>query len=225
MASSWLSSKVTVTSSSLYAGFLISFLGSLPPGTTNIILVEIAGADGLYAAAMFALGGVLAELICVKLCLMIMRRAMHLSIVAKSIQWLSLIFLALLAIAYFILSFHDAAADDVSTLFSRPGSPFPAGFFMMLINPVQLPFWLGWTTIVVGRKSVNFHSHDELFYLSGIALGSLLASALFIFVGHLIASFLASHRTPIRFMLAFTFTMMTLLQARRMWRGRVKIGT
>lgn len=221
MASSWLLSKVTPTSSSLYAGFLISFLGSLPPGTVNIILVEMAGADGLYAAAAFALGGVLAELICVKVCLMIMRRAMQFGVVTRSIRWLSLILLASLAISYFILSFRDAPTAEPSTLFSRAGSPFFVGFFMMVINPVQLPFWLGWTTIAVDRKALNVHSNDELFYLSGIALGSLLACALFIFIGRLISLFLVSHQTPIRFILAVTFTMMVLLQARKMWRGRV----
>jgi threonine/homoserine/homoserine lactone efflux protein len=205
--------KLNKTLSLLYAGFLISFVGSLPPGTTNLILIDIAGGNTVNAIS-FAIGCFVAELLCVKFCLMIIHGAYRLRFLQKIIQWLSLALLILLSFASFMIStsFLSAAA---AILLPDSKSPFVIGFLIMIFNPVQIPFWTGWTLIVVERRSATLDFSEQLMYLLGIGVGSLLASAAFIFAGDYLSGFLQRHQQVLHFILGCTFGVMAIIQAKR----------
>jgi threonine/homoserine/homoserine lactone efflux protein len=209
--------RVSSTSSCLYAGFLISFIGSLPPGTTNIIMINVAGAGHLSRAVSFALGCLVAEVICVKLCLTLIHGAFRYQSLERMIQWLSLAMLAFLSIASFTLG-ASGYSGNLASFFPNDQSPFVIGFLMMALNPVQIPFWLGWTLIVFERSPATFHSQGQHLYLAGIAAGSLLASALFIFLGRALSVFLIEHQQIIHFILGFAFGAMALMQVKKIFR-------
>jgi threonine/homoserine/homoserine lactone efflux protein len=46
-----------------FTGMLVSFLGSLPLGTLNIAAMQISVSDGIYAAILFSVGSLTAEII------------------------------------------------------------------------------------------------------------------------------------------------------------------
>lgn len=205
------------------AGFLISFVGSLPPGTTNIVMIEMAGAGNIGMAISLALGCFVAELLCVKLCLMIIHGAFKFLFLERIIQWLSLALLVLLSIASFIASSNDYV-PDLNILLPDDQSPFIIGFVMMIFNPVQIPFWLGWTLVVMERRSSTFLFGDQVLYLTGIGVGSLLASGLFIFIGDILSPFFIEHRRAIHFILGCTFGVLVAMQVRRMSGAKKVVG-
>ena len=210
-------SSLNLTNHSLLlTGFLISFLGSLPPGTTNIILIDIAGTDHITDAILFSLGCFLAELVCVKLCLSMIHGAFKYLFLEKFIHWLSLAFLILLSVASFMASSSSHAGNAVDLLPDH--SPFFIGFVMMIFNPVQIPFWLSWTVIVLERRTSTLQSTDEVLYLVGIGVGSLLASALFIVAGQLLSAFFLEHQRVIHFVLGCAFAGMAVMQVWRRYR-------
>jgi threonine/homoserine/homoserine lactone efflux protein len=211
--------KSISASSVFYTGFIISFLGSLPPGTVNIITIEIAGTDGYYSALSFAAGCAIAELICVKACLLLMVKVVRLSFFTRTVQWLSFLVMATLSFTSFRTVFNETTINPIHLLNDNISSLFIAGLIMMIINPVQVPFWLGWTTILVERKIPLHQSAESLNYIMGIALGSLIASALFIGMGQLLSPLLIKKQSFFHFLFGCTFAAMAILQ---LWRIRTK---
>ncbi len=164
--------------------FLLSFLGSLPPGTTNLMTVQLVGSSGIVVAILFSLGCLLAELVAVSASVFLVDRMLRFKGVARLLQWISLFVLLALAIFSFIAAGSESSGD-----FSPAwdgSSPLIVGFVMMLINPVQLPFWLGWTTVLVGKRVLRTAGFHYVLYVAGSALGSLAASACFIVLGKLL---------------------------------------
>jgi threonine/homoserine/homoserine lactone efflux protein len=203
--------------SPFYAGFVISFLGSLPPGTVNVLLVQIAGSQHFSSACWFALGSVMAELVCVKVCLTLMNKVMKLSIITRLLQWLSLLVLVVLAIVSFIRFSTDEISFGVTSVFHGK-SPLLWGFVFMIINPVQIPFWMGWTSVLFENKILTLNAKEDHFYMIGIGSGSVLASVLFIAAGHSISFWLFTHQRLVHFLFGCLFITMALLQARKMIR-------
>jgi threonine/homoserine/homoserine lactone efflux protein len=77
----------------LFWGFIVSFLGSLPPGTTNVLEVQLAATRGYEVATWFATGCMIAEVLCVSLCLLIMDRINESPKLMRSLEWVSLLVL------------------------------------------------------------------------------------------------------------------------------------
>jgi threonine/homoserine/homoserine lactone efflux protein len=165
----------------LFWGFLVSFLGSLPPGTTNILMVQLATTRGYEISSWFAVGCALSEILCVALCLTVVDRIAKSGALIKSLEWMSL-----LVIVWIVASSFATIKDPTKTFVPLLLSPFLSGVILMAINPVQLPFWAGWTTILIKRGRLTPSRRNHTLYMIGIAIGSLLASALFIICGHLI---------------------------------------
>jgi len=212
-------SKSISAPSVFYTGFLISFLGSLPPGTTNVLTMEIAGVGNYSSALFFALGCAMAELICVKACLLLMMKIVRLSFFIRTIQWVSFIFMATLSFASFRSSLSETTVNPIHLFNDHTGSSFVAGFIVMIVNPVQVPFWLGWTTILIERKIPLHQTMESFYYLIGVALGSLVASVLFILMGQLLTPLLIKNQSLFHFLFGCTFAVMAVLQ---LWRIRTK---
>jgi len=160
---------------------LASFLGSLPPGTTNILTIQLTAIEGAFTALLFSLGCMVAEMVYVFVCLALMDRLLRFANVLSSLQWISLAVLILLSIA----SFVSASSNQIITAISASTgkSPFLFGFLLMIINPVQAPFWLGWTTLLVEKKMLRPQVSHYALYIFGVCFGSFIANVLFIACG------------------------------------------
>jgi len=193
-------------------GFLISFLGSLPPGTTNVLTVQLAATKGYDTAIWFSLGCMIAEVICVSVCVAVMDRLRNLPAVMKSLQWLSLLLILWLVVSLFI-------KPEVPIPHTLPAIVF--GFLLMIINPVQLPFWFGWTTILIERKILKVNSSASVQYIIGIALGSIAASAIFIAGGHAITGWMSGKEKLIQWTFGSAFLVIAIIQITKILRPKV----
>lgn len=205
----------------LASAILISFVGSLPPGTVNVVTLQLAISDGYSTAFWFAAGCLIAEMLYVGISLAIMDRIIKIGILLKMLQWLSLIILIALAIASFAAGAQHIPARNV--LISHTLSPFFFGFLLMAVNPVQIPFWYGWSTILFARKILMPNALHYALYIAGAGLGSLMASLLFIFGGQFIfASFPVTQKT-FHWVIGGFFTLAVFLQARKMLQRKPQI--
>ena len=184
-------------------GFVVSFLGSLPPGTTNILMVQLAATKGYDVATWFAVGCMIAEVVCVTVCVLIMDKISQSTRFVKSLEWLSLIVIVWLIVSTF---------TKTETVIPPLMSPLFFGFVLMILNPVQLPFWFGWTTILAQRKILTPTRKNNINYIAGIAIGSILASALFIAGGHLITSWIVGKEKMIQRIFGSLFVVIALIQ-------------
>src|SRR5690348_12826256 len=83
-------------------GMLVSFLGSLPPGTMNIAATQITAQQGPKAGFMYAIGSMLAEVTVVRLALAGMKRIIRQHRLFYFLEWLTAILLFTMAIACFV---------------------------------------------------------------------------------------------------------------------------
>jgi threonine/homoserine/homoserine lactone efflux protein len=192
-------------------GFAISFLGSLPLGTGNVLLVQLAASDGISAAVWFSAGCLLAELIYVWLSLRLVNLIPTSGSLSKVLRWVSVVIVACLAVASFASAISDL--PPINVLLPGESSPFIFGFMLMAINPVQGPFWFGWSTVLFERKVLTPVPLNFALYITGTGLGSIAADVLFILTGHLIFTWFPGGRSTIHLVIGVMYAVTALYLA------------
>jgi len=186
----------------------ISFIGSLPPGTTNVLTIQLAASEGKLTAAFFALGCFVVEILYVAFSLYVIVRLLRYERLIKYLQWISLAILLSLAFVSFMAILNDSSSNVIKIISGY--SPFVFGFILMIINPLQIPFWLGWNSILLEKKMLQFKWSHYIFYILGAGAGSLLASFMFIFAGNWVFSFVTQQH--FYYIIAIIFLITALLQ-------------
>jgi threonine/homoserine/homoserine lactone efflux protein len=202
----------------LFTGMFISFLGSLPLGTLNVAVMQISITDGIYPAAMFAAGALLAEVVYVRLSLFAMdwvRKQHKLFII---LEWLTLLIVLALAISSFFAAAHPKVQKNV--ILSSTLHRFWLGLLMSAINPVQIPFWFGWSTVLFTKKILLPKNSHYNFYITGIALGTLLGSCVFIFGGNLVGAKLNNNQHILNWIIGGIFLLTAIIQVIKMVRKK-----
>ena len=192
-------------------GLLISFLGSLPLGTLNIAAMQIAISDTILSAVLFSLGSLTAEVVYVRLSLIAMDWVRRQHKLFKILEWVTLGIVVLLAISSFYAAMHPSA-DNKNPVLSSSLHPFLLGFVMSALNPVQIPFWFGWSTVLFTKKILlPKNSHYNL-YIIGIGLGTLIGNSLFIFGGKLIADKINNNQHILNWIIGGIFAVTAIIQ-------------
>ena len=196
------------------AGLLISFAGSLPLGMLNVAALQLSVSDGYRAAFWFVGGCTVVEMIYVWLSLLLMDRIMRHARVLKALKWVSLFLLLALSVNAFVVA--SKGGGNVPSLLEETGlHPFLAGIMLMSVNPVQIPFWFGWNTILYSRNILLSRRSHYTVYPFGVGLGSLLGSAVFIFGGQMLFGLLKDRQNILNWALGFLFLLFAIMQLRK----------
>ena len=193
-----------------FTGMLISFLGSLPLGTLNVAAMQIAISDGIYPAILFSSGSLLAEMIYVRLSLIAMDWIRKQQRLFKILEWATLAIVVALAVSSFYAAIHPKVHKNV--ILSSTVNRFLLGFGMCAINPVQIPFWFGWSTVLYTKKVLlPKNSHYNL-YILGIGIGTLFGNFVFIFGGRLIAQKINANEGVLNWIIGGIFALTAVIQ-------------
>ena len=163
---------------------LISFLGSLPLGTSNVTITHLTVREGWQAAAWFAFGATLIEVVYVRIAMMAMKWILKQQKLFRFFEWLTLTLILLLAIGSIRAAI--AMSGFGSVLPAKLGSPFLLGIIISATNPLHVTFWFGWSTILLDKKILLPDNRNYNLYIAGIGLGSILGYAVFAFGGTLL---------------------------------------
>lgn len=197
-----------------FTGMLISFLGSLPLGTLNIAAMQIAISEGYHPAILFSLGSLTAEMVYVRLSLIAMDWVRKQQKLFKVLEWLTLAIVVALAISSFYAAIHPKVHKNI--FLSSPLNKFVLGLVMCAVNPVQIPFWFGWSTVLFTKKVLlPKNSHYNL-YILGIGIGTLLGNFVFIFGGKLIADKINANEHILSWIIGFIFSITAIIQIWKM---------
>ena len=194
-------------------GMLISFLGSLPLGTLNVAAMQIAITEGYTKAILFSLGSLLVEMVYVRLSLVGMDWIRKQEKIFKILEWITLAIVVALAVSSFYAALHPKTGKNIILSSTLP--KFALGATMCAVNPVQIPFWFGWSTVLFTKKVLlPKNSHYNL-YIIGIGLGTFIGNCVFIFGGQLVAGKLNSNQQILSWVIGGIFAITALIQT---WR-------
>ncbi|MCB0715708.1 MAG: LysE family transporter [Chitinophagaceae bacterium] len=201
-----------------FVGMLVSFLGSLPLGTLNIAAMQISITDGVLAAMLFSAGSLLAEIVYVRISLVAMDWIRKQEKILKALEWVTFFIVLALAIASFYAAMHPSVNKNV--LLDSPMPKFLLGLTMSAVNPVQIPFWFGWSTVLFTKKILLPKKNHYNIYICGIGIGTFIGNCVFIFGGLLIANKISNNQDILSWVIGGIFALTALIQLFRILRKK-----
>jgi len=170
--------------------------------------MQISAMDGIAPGIYFSLGALLVEVIYVRISLVAMNWVRKSKKILQLLDWLTILVIAALAVSSFV-----AAADpyvDKNVILSNNIHRFWLGVMMSAVNPVQIPFWFGWSTVLFTKKILEVkHSHFNT-YILGIGVGTFIANLIFIIGGRLLVDHLNTKQYVLNYIIGSIFALTAL---------------
>ena len=180
------------------SALLISFAGSLPIGTLNVSITNLVINKNIAGAILFGIGAILVEVALVRIALVVVRRLegmTRLEGIPRLLQGFRMI--ACIVIFLFAFLSLDAAWHMQKAGVAIPftgDAPFVSGLVLSLLNPLHLPFWMGWTAMLRTKGLLADTRKDYNLYVPAIGTGTTLAFLSYGIAGHLLILFLQKNQ-------------------------------
>ncbi len=166
--------------STFLIGSIFSFMGSIPPGTINISVMQYSIAQKSRAAFYFILAALLVELIYASLTIKFQIFLSTHTLFTENFQIIS-------ALAMLILGTVNLSSRSKIKRFEKEQEliGFKKGFLIAIANPLTIPFWLAVTAYLQNNKMILIHTFSGFSaYVIGIATGTFLLLFLVRSVGY-----------------------------------------
>ena len=200
-------------------GLVISFLGSLPLGTLNVAAMQIGIQESIKNAIYFSLGSLLVEMIYVRISLLGVDWIRKQEKLMMAMEWFTLIIIIALAVGSFVAASKEGGTAK-NVLLQNNMHRFLLGMFMCAINPVQIPFWFGWSTVLFTKKILQpLNAHYNI-YIIGIGLGTLAGNCVFIFGGKWLVQRISNSQQYLNWIIGGIFALTALIQIIKMLRHK-----
>ncbi len=196
-------------------GLMISFLGSLPLGTLNVAAMQIGIQESIKEAIYFSFGSLLVEMVYVRISLVGIDWVRKQDKLMKAMEWVTLFIIIALAVGSFIAA-AKGNGETKNVLLQNNMHRFLLGMLMCAINPVQIPFWFGWSTVLFTKKILE-PKHDQYnSYIFGIGLGTLAGNCVFIFGGKWMVQRIANSQQYLNWVIGGIFAITAIIQLIKM---------
>lgn len=199
-------------------GLFISFLGALPLGTLNVAAMQISVSDGITPAIYFSMGALLVEIVYVRVSLVAMDWVRKQKTLFRWLEWITLLIVVALAVSSFIAATDPKVEKNI--ILSNTVHRFWLGVMMSAINPVQIPFWFGWSTVLFTKKILLPRNNYYNVYIAGIGTGTFIGNGLFIFGGQLLVEKLNRNQNILHWIIGGIFALTALIQIWKMIRHK-----
>ena len=203
-----------------FIGMLISFLGSLPLATMNVAAIQISISDGINSAILFSLGSLTVEMIYVRISVVAISWIQRQKKLFAILEYATLVIILALAASSFYAALNPEEQKNVVLSSTLP--KFLLGALMCALSPGQIPFWLGWSTVLFAKKILLPRNDNYNSYILGIGIGTFAGNLLFIYGGKLIADNISRNQHIVSWIIGGIFLVTAILQAWQMWSRRKK---
>ena len=199
-------------------GLGISFIGTLPLGVLNLTALKLSVTVSEKAALMFSVGALIVEMVYVYVSLKAIGIMSRHPLVFKYANWLAFLLLIAFSFNAFWHAFNmeeslmNPSHDATLNSWGIAAWPLIGGMMMSAINPMQIPFWLGWSTVLLQRQILINSLILQLFYIFGIGAGTFIGNLVFIFGGKWLTQNMGGSQQTLNFVLGAVFLLAALLQ-------------
>lgn len=194
---------------------VISFLGTLPLGTVNVTAANISVHNSIQDGFLFSVGCIFVETICLVFVLVAMDWVSKKQKLFRVFEWMTVCLILVMATASFIAAYKMKAFGD-NVFISYQLSPFILGLLLSSLNPLHIPFWIGWTTVLINKKILSPGKKKYLTYVVGITLGTFSGFSLFIYGGNYIIQQAGSNQQLINLVVGSILFITALIQLYKM---------
>lgn len=174
--------------SNFFIAFFFSFIGTIPPGSLNLNILQLGIEKKINTAWRFALAAALVEYPYAWI-------AVKFEQFITSSPWIVNNILLITAIVMMSLGIFNLWSARRPTKYSAKfyASGFRRGVLLAILNPLALPFWIGTTAYLSGQNWINLKTPLGLHgYLLGVSIGAL---CLFMVVAYLAKRIVAEAQT------------------------------
>jgi len=154
----------------LIVAFVVSYIGSIPPGTINVSVMQLAILKRRRAAIYFALAASIVEFVYTGI-------TVQFHIFLDSNEVISFYFQVITSLALIGLGlsniFSKSTSESIKVdtrLTGRHG--FLRGLILGLLNPMTVPFWLAITTYLENDYLIKVDGFGFWAYLIGLSTGT-----------------------------------------------------
>ena len=190
-------------------GLMVSFLGSLPLGTLNVAAMQISVQENVQNAILFSLGSLSVEMIYVRISLVGINWIRKQKKLFRWMEWIALAIVVALAIGSFIAAGKPQHAKNV--MLDNNINRYLLGAMLSAINPVQIPFWFGWSTVLFTKGILLPKNSFYNIYIIGIGLGTLVGNCVFIFGGKWIVEKLNGNQSLMNWIIGGIFAVTAII--------------
>lgn len=192
----------------LIVAFVVSFLGSIPPGSINITTMQYAVLGQKRAAFYFLLACTLVEFFYTAAAVRFQVFLAESPVIVE--HFLIITAVAMVGLGLVNLFSHSSASGILSKVDVRGRQAFSKGVVVGVLNPLTIPFWLAVTAYLQNREWISLAGSLFWVYLTGIALGTFV---LLLVVRHLGSRFtqIADNRVIVHILPGLTFIALGLL--------------
>jgi threonine/homoserine/homoserine lactone efflux protein len=189
---------------------LISFAGSLPIGTLNANIANLAIGMDIGEAVQFGLAAILVEVLLVRIAVVAVKRLEKLKRFFKLFSILAGAVLLLFAGISLEAAFHRQAPGTVFPFTKK--APFLSGLLLSAINPLHLPYWMGWTAVLRQKQLLADSRRAYNVYVTAIGSGTALAFLLYGLAGNLFLTFLMGQQNKINWAVGLALFIAGIMQ-------------
>ena len=152
-----------------FIAFAFSFIGSIPPGTLNLTIIQLGLEHRIAIAWRFAIATALIEYPYAWLAIEFESLITSSPAIIENIQLIAALVMVMLGVV------NVWAAKKQGRFYQRfNDSGFRRGIILGVLNPMALPFWIGVTAYLKSQQWITLSSWEEKHcYLAGVSLGAL----------------------------------------------------
>jgi threonine/homoserine/homoserine lactone efflux protein len=177
--------------------------------------MQIGIQESIADAMYFSFGSLLVEMIYVRLSLVGIDWVRKQDKLMKAMEWVTLFIIIALAVGSFIAAAKDGG-NTKNVLLQNNMHRFLLGMFMCAINPVQIPFWFGWSTVLFTKKILEPKPDQYNSYIIGIGIGTLMGNCVFIFGGKWLVQRIANSQQYLNWVIGGIFAITAIIQLIKM---------
>ena len=171
-------------------GAVASFIGSIPPGTLNILVLQLGLQNKLKAALNFALAVAIVEYPYAWIAVAFEGWVTRSPVIQENFKILAASVMVLLG----LIGLWSARKPSVTTV-KLQDSGFVRGLILSILNPQAIPWWIAVTAYLKAQGWIVIDTNVRIHaYVFGTALGALALLTMLAFAAQRVSRFIQHNR-------------------------------
>lgn len=171
------------------AGLIFSFLGSIPPGTMNLAVLQLGLEQKIKTALRFSLAVAIIEYPYAWIAVEFEDWITSSPVIIENFQLITAIVMTVIGL---FTIWSARKPSDFSVKFNESG--FRRGLVLSILNPMAIPFWIGITAYLKAQEWIDLSTAGLLHsYVFGTSVGVLLLLILFTFLAKRLSSYVTNN--------------------------------